>query len=117
MTGRSQPQADVASSHDFKAAGAHIIRHMAMDRSYVLYKDVPQERYRQIAAKTEESPYHLQFFVVIWEGAILEVQPFDTKSTVVQLVLCATRSEAIAKVEEERESSLQSGWHDYDDSV
>jgi hypothetical protein len=88
-----------------------------LDRNYVLYNDVPQRHYRQIAAKSEESPFHLQFFVEIWEGAVLQVRPFDTKNTDVKIVLCATMGEAIAKAAEEHESSLHSGWHDYDDSL
>jgi hypothetical protein len=60
-----------------------IIRHMTtLDRSYVLYNDVPQRRYRQIQAKSQESPYHLQFFVEIWEGTVLQVRPSDTENTV-----------------------------------
>jgi hypothetical protein len=87
-----------------------------LDRNYVLYNDVPQRHYRQIAAKSEESPFHLQLFVEIWEGAVLQAPPFDTENSDVKFVLCATRSEAIAKAEEERELSLLSGWHNYDDS-
>jgi hypothetical protein len=88
-----------------------------LDRSYVLYNDVPQRRYRQIQAKSQESPYHLQFFVEIWEGAVLQVRPSDTENTDVKFVLCATRSEAIAKAAEEHESSLISGWRDYAESL
>jgi hypothetical protein len=81
------------------------------DGIYVLYKDVPQRRYRRIAAKTEESPSHLQFFLEIAEG-----EPFDIQNSDVQIVLCATRSEAIAKAERERPSSLLSGWREYPDA-
>jgi hypothetical protein len=81
------------------------------DGIYVLYKDVPQRRYRRIAAKTEESPSHLQFSVEITEG-----EPFDIENSDAQIVLCATRSEAMAKAEQERESSLLSGWREYPDA-
>ena len=81
------------------------------DGIYVLYKDVPQRRYRRIAAKSEESPSHLQFFVEITEG-----KPFDIEDSDVQIVLCGTKTEAIAKAEQERESSLHSGWREYPDA-
>jgi hypothetical protein len=46
-----------------------IIRRMTTsDEIYVLYKDVPRKRYRRIAAKSERSPSHLQFFVEMTEG-------------------------------------------------
>jgi hypothetical protein len=80
------------------------------DGIYVLYKDVPRRRYRRIAAKSEESPSHLQFFVEITEG-----EPFDYENSDVQIVLCGTRSEAVARVEQERESNLHSGWREYPD--
>ncbi len=75
------------------------------------YNDVPRIRYRRIAAKGEESPSHLQFFVEISEG-----QPFEIKGSAVQIVLCRTKSEAIAKAEQERDSSLHSGWREYPDA-
>ena len=78
------------------------------DGIYVLYKDVPRRRYRRIAAKSEESPSHLQFFVEITEG-----EPFDFENTDVQIFPCSTRSEAMAKAEQERESSLNSDWREY----
>ena len=81
------------------------------DGIYVLYKDVPRRRYRRIAAKSEESPSHLQLFVEITEGG-----PFDIEGSDVQIVLCSTRSEAIAKVEQERDSSVHSGWREYPDA-
>ena len=81
------------------------------DGIYVLYQDVPRTRYRRIAAKSEESPSHLQFFVEITEG-----KPFDIEDSDVQIVLCGTMSEAIAKAEQERESSLHSGWREYPDA-
>jgi hypothetical protein len=87
------------------------------DRSYVLYNDLPQRGYRQIKARSQESPYSLVFFVEIREGTVLQVHPSDTENTDVKFINCATMSEAIAKAEEEHESSLLSGWHDYDDSV
>ena len=82
-----------------------------LDGIYVLYKDVPLRRYRRIAAKSEESPSHLQFFVEITEG-----EPFDFENSDVQIVLCSTRSEAMAKAEQERESSLNSDWREYPDA-
>jgi hypothetical protein len=66
------------------------------DGTYVLYKDGPRRRYRRIAAKSEESSSHFQFFVEITEG-----EPFDIENSDVQIVLCSTRSEAIAKAEQE----------------
>ena len=77
----------------------------------VLYQDVPRRRYRRIAAKNEESLSHLQFFVEITEG-----KPFDIEDSDVQIVPCDTRSEALAKAEQERESSLHSGWREYPDA-
>ncbi len=89
-----------------------IIRRMTTsDGIYVLYIDVPRRRYRRIAAKREESPSHLQFFVEITEG-----EPFVIEGSDVQIVPCSTRSEAIAKAEQERESSLHSGWREYPDA-
>lgn len=82
------------------------------DGTYVLYKEVPPSRYRRIAAKSEESASHLQFFVEITEG-----KPFDVENVDVQIVPCATRSEAIAKAEQERESSVHSGWREYPDAL
>jgi hypothetical protein len=81
------------------------------DGTFVLYKDGSRKSYRRIAAKCEESSSHLQFFVEITEG-----EPFDIENTHVQIVLCSTRSEAIAKAEQERESSLHSGWREYPDA-
>ena len=95
-----------------KANPSPIIRRMTTsDGIYVLYKDVPQTLCR-IAAKSEESLSHLQFFVEITEG-----EPFDFEGSDVQIVPCSTRSEAIAKVEQERESSLHSGWREYPDAT
>lgn len=82
------------------------------DGIYVLYKDVPRRRYRRIAAKSEESPSHLQFFVEITEG-----EPFDIEGSDTQIVQCSTWSEAIAKAEQERESSLHTGWREYPDAT
>ena len=82
-----------------------------LDGIYVLYKDVPLRRYRRIAAKSEESPSQIEFFVEITEGA-----PFDLENSDLQVVPCSTRSEAMAKAEQERESSLNSGWREYPDA-
>jgi hypothetical protein len=82
------------------------------DGIYVLYKDVPRGRYRRIAAKSEESTSHIQFFVEITEG-----EPFDFENSDVQIVPCRTRSEAMVKAEQERESSLKSGWREYPDAA
>jgi hypothetical protein len=81
------------------------------DGIYVLYNDVPPGRYRRIVAKTEESTSHLQFLVEITEG-----RPFDVENVDVQIVPCATRSEAIARAEQERQLSLHSGWREYPDA-
>jgi hypothetical protein len=81
------------------------------DGTYVLYVDVPGRRYRRIVAKTEESPSHLQFFVEITEG-----EPFDIEGSDMQIVACSTRSEAMAKAEQDRELSLLSGWREYPDA-
>jgi hypothetical protein len=88
-----------------------ICRMTTPDGIYVLYKDVPRRRYRRIAAKSEVSPSHLQFFVEITEG-----EPFDFENSDVQIVPCSTRSEAMAKAEQERESSLNSDWREYPDA-
>jgi hypothetical protein len=82
------------------------------DGIYVLYQDGPRRRYRRIAAKSAESSSHLQFFVKITEG-----EQFDIENSDVQIVLCGTWSEAIAKAEQERESSLQSAWREYPDAA
>jgi hypothetical protein len=81
------------------------------DETFVLYKEGSRRRYRRIAAKSEESSSHLQFFVEITEG-----EPFDIENSDVQIVLCNTLSEAIARAEQERESSLHSGWREYPDA-
>jgi hypothetical protein len=81
------------------------------DGIYVLYQDLPRRRYRRIAAQSEESSSHLQFFVELKEG-----EQFDFETTDVQIVPCSTRSEAMAKAEQERESSLNSGWREYPDA-
>jgi hypothetical protein len=81
------------------------------DGTYVLYKDVPLRRYRRIVAQKEESPYHLQFIVEITEG-----EPFDGENSHKDIIQCATMSEALAKAEQERESSLKSGWREYPDA-
>jgi hypothetical protein len=62
------------------------------DGTYVLYKDVPRKRYRRIAAMREESLSHLQFFVEITEG-----EPFDAENSHMDIIQCATMSEAFAK--------------------
>ena len=81
------------------------------DGIYVLYQDEPRRRYRRIAAKSEESPSHLQFLVEITEG-----EPFEYQDGDVQIVLCSTWSEALARAEHERTSCLHSGWREYPDS-
>ena len=89
-----------------------IIRPMSTsDGTYVLYKDVPLRRYRRIVAKSEESLFHLHFIVEITEG-----EPFDPENSHMDIIQCATMSEALAKAEQERESSLKSGWREYPDA-
>jgi hypothetical protein len=46
----------------------------------------------------------------------MEGEPFDIENSDVQIFLCATRSEAMAKAEQERESSLLGGWREYPDA-
>jgi hypothetical protein len=84
----------------------------ASDGIYVLYRDVPTRRYRRVAAKCEESPSHLQFFVEITEG-----EPFNPEGGEVRIVPCDTMSEARAKAEQERESCLRDGWCEYPDAL
>ena len=81
------------------------------DGTYVLYTDVPRRRYRRIVAQSEESPCHLQFIVEITEG-----EPFDEENSHTDIIQCGTMSEALAKAEQERESSLKSGWREYPDA-
>jgi hypothetical protein len=81
------------------------------DGTYVLYKDVPRRLYRRIAAKSEESPSHLQFLVEITEG-----EPFDSENSHMDIFQCVTMSEALAKAAQVRESSLKSGWREYPDA-
>jgi hypothetical protein len=83
----------------------------APNQVYVLYKDAPQKRYRRIAARCEESPFHLQFLVEITEG-----EPFDFENSEVRIVPCNNHGEAIARVEEERASGLNTGWREYPDA-
>jgi hypothetical protein len=82
------------------------------DGTYVLYKELPQRRYRRIVAKSVESPFHLQFLVEITER-----EPFDAESSLITIVQCATMSEALAKAEQVREDSLKSGWQGFPDAL
>jgi hypothetical protein len=100
------------AQRNLSAGASPIIRAMTTSGgTYVLYKDVPRRRYRRIAAKSEESPSHLQFLVEITEG-----EPFDAENSHMDIIQCATMSEALAKAEQERESSLKSGWREYPDA-
>jgi hypothetical protein len=100
------------AQRNLSAGASPIIRAMTTSGgTYVLYKDVPRRRYRRIAAKSEESPSHLQFLVEITEG-----EPFDVENSHMDIIQCATMSEALAKAEQERESSLKSGWREYPDA-
>jgi hypothetical protein len=84
---------------------------------YVLQNEAPQRSYRWIVAKNEESPFHLQFFVEIREGRSLETGLSEDENAVVNVVPCATRSEAMSLAEEEHRSSLRNGWRDYEEGV
>jgi hypothetical protein len=42
--------------------------------NYVLYRDVPQRNYLQIAAKREDNG---SFLMQVWEGTVIDVEPFD----------------------------------------
>lgn len=79
--------------------------------SYLLYKDDPERMYRRIAAKVEEIPFHLQFYCQVRDGAGFEM--LQAVEDEVKITSCATTSEAIQKADEERELSLQAGWHDW----
>jgi hypothetical protein len=93
-------------------AGSIIPPMPASGETYVLYKDVPRRRYRRIATKSEESSFHLQFLVEITEG-----EPFDADNGHMDIIQCATMSEALSKAEQERELSLKSGWREYPDAL
>ena len=102
---------NLAKRH-FSVGASPIIRPMTTsDGTYVLYKGGSRKRYRRIAAKSEESPSHLQFLVEITEG-----EPFDSENSHMDIFQCATMSEALAKAEQERESGLKSGWREYPDA-
>jgi hypothetical protein len=81
------------------------------DGTFLLFKDVPERRYRRIVAKSEESPFHLQFLVEITEG-----DPFDAGTSHTDVVMCATMSAALTQAAQEREASLKSGWYEYTDA-
>lgn len=81
--------------------------------NHVLYKDVPQRNYRQIAAKADGGTSVVQ----IWEGTIVQLEPFDHENPDAEIVFCASKDEATAEAAKEREASLRNGWFDYDRSL
>jgi hypothetical protein len=80
-----------------------------MLRNFVLYNDVPQRQYRQIAALEEDGA----FIFRRWEGTVLRAEPFEHENTDTYRRWCSTKEEAIAMAENERKTSLDNGWHDY----
>ena len=85
-----------------------------IDRLYILDNDLPLRRYRHIAAISDEDSFHIQFYIGICEGTDPRERPFDDLGNPdVVTVICATKSEAISRAEEERTLSHSHGWHDY----
>jgi hypothetical protein len=79
----------------------------------VLYSDVPQRHYRQIVAKSDSGVISFQIF----EGTVLQKEPFEHENPDAGAVICRNRDEAIAEVEKEYQASLKSGWHNYDFTI
>jgi hypothetical protein len=76
----------------------------------VLYNDLPQRHYRQIAALFEDDIFKCSR----WEGEILHTEPFAKTNSDAEILICATRDEAIEAAHKDHEESLNAGWHDYD---
>jgi hypothetical protein len=81
--------------------------------NHVLYKDVPQRHYRQIAAKADGATS----FVQIWEGTIVQLEPFDHENPDAEIVFCRSHDEARMEAAKEREACLRDGWSDYDHTL
>jgi hypothetical protein len=78
--------------------------------NYVLYSDNPQRHYRQIAAMLEDGACG----VYVWEGLIVQTEPFERLNPDAEFVLCRDKQQAMAEAEREHEESLTKGWNDYD---
>ena len=78
--------------------------------NFVLYSDNPQRHYRQIAAILENGVCG----VYVWEGLIVQTEPFERLNPDAEFVLCGDKQEAIAEAEREHVESLGNGWNDYD---
>jgi hypothetical protein len=91
-----------------------ILRGMAtLLSNHVLYKDVPQRHYRQIAAKADGRTS----FVQIWEGTIVQLEPFEHENPDAEIVFCGSNDEATTEAAKVREESLRNGWFDYDHTL
>lgn len=78
--------------------------------NFVLYNNVPQRHYRQIAALYDDNTYQSS----VWEGDILQIEPFEKIHSNVNTVICTTEQEAVEMARKDYEKSLQAGWSDYD---
>jgi hypothetical protein len=77
--------------------------------NFVLYNDIPQRHYRQIAAKSENGLAG----VYSWEGEVLQPDPFNHVNPDADFLLCKNVQEAINQSEEDLKQSLVEGWHRY----
>ena len=78
-------------------------------RMWTLYNNSPQRHYRQIAARYENNT----FFVMVLEGAVLSVDPFNKAFSSRKRHDCGNAGQALKKAQELYESSIGSGWSEY----
>ena len=81
--------------------------------NFVLYSDNPQRHYRQIAAILENGVCG----VYVWQGLIVETEPFERLNPDAEFVLCSDKQEAMAEADREHEESLGKGWNDYNPAL
>ncbi len=77
--------------------------------NFVLYNDIPQRHFRQIAAKSENGLAG----VYTWEGEVVHPDPFDHINRDADFLLCTGVQEAIDQSTEDYKESLTEGWHAY----
>jgi hypothetical protein len=78
-------------------------------RMWTLYNDSPQRHYRQIAARSENNA----FFVMVFEGTVLSVDPFEKAPFSRERFDCGNAEQALKKAQELYESSIANGWTEY----
>lgn len=78
-------------------------------RMWTLYNDRPQRHYRQIAARSENDA----FFVMVFEGTVLSVDPFEKAPSSRERFDCGNAEQALKKAQELYDSSIAKGWTDY----